>query len=78
MEERSKDILSIIVSGVICVLIGFYTINFTFNSSRVRKLERELLNHESTEWCSSNYRRKIGFYQQKAINPFYSINSFKN
>ena len=79
MEKKSKDILFNIGAGVICILIGLYTINFNSNSSKIKKLEKELLKYEFTENpLELNYLRKIDFYEKKKINPFYPINPFEN
>ena len=79
MEKKSKDILFNIGAGVLCILIGFYTINFTSNSSKIKKLEKELLKYEFNKSpLKLNYIRKIGFYKNKKINPFYSLNPFEN
>ncbi len=61
------------------MLIGFYTINFNFNSSKIKKLEKELLKYEFTEHpLELNYIRKIELYKNKKINPFYSSNPLEN
>jgi len=79
MQKRSKDILFTLVSGVLCLIIGFYTINFTSNFSKIEKLEKELLKYESTKsYLTLNYIRKIDFYKNKMINPFYSGNPLEN